>query len=419
MTDVLTDIPPAAPARTASASGPEPATRAERVRLVVILLVVAAAATWGIRTWLASRLVVTSDNAQVDGHITPIAPKVQAFVSRVLVEDNQQVKAGDTLVVLDARDLQLRLQQAARRPRLGAGAGGQRSRRGPGRSAAGRHAGAGRRCGGHRCGRGSGSAEGECRPRTLPRARRHQGHRRAAARRRAGRQRCGDRQRRRGAAAGHRGEEPGGRVRRGAQGRRCATGGRRGGGRHRRDPGGIHRDHGTRSPASSRAAGSSPASWCSRDRPCSRSCPTDRRLGHREPEGDRAAVREGRRPGRVHRRRVPRHPFKGTVRVAQPGHRRALRAAAARQRDRQLHQGRAARPGADRGDRREDPAHPLRPGMSVDVRIRVAVARQQHGHRGTPRFAWRDRKRRSTGTGTSSPSRSRSPASSSSSTPAS
>ncbi len=111
MTDVLTDIS-AAPSRAATAPESEPATRASRVRLVVILFLVAAGAAWGIRTWLASRLVVTSDNAQVDGHITPIAPKVQAFVSRVLVEDNQQVKRGDTLVVLDARDLQLRLEQA-------------------------------------------------------------------------------------------------------------------------------------------------------------------------------------------------------------------------------------------------------------------------------------------------------------------
>lgn len=108
MTDVLTDIAPAARGATEAA----PATRTSRVRLVIILLVVAAAATWAIRTWLASRLVVTSDNAQVDGHITPIAPKVQAFVSRVLVEDNQVVKAGDTLVVLDPRDLELRLQQS-------------------------------------------------------------------------------------------------------------------------------------------------------------------------------------------------------------------------------------------------------------------------------------------------------------------
>ena len=46
----------------------------------------------------------TTDNAQVDGHITVISPRVQAFVAQVRVDDNQQVKQGDTLVVLDDRD---------------------------------------------------------------------------------------------------------------------------------------------------------------------------------------------------------------------------------------------------------------------------------------------------------------------------
>jgi membrane fusion protein (multidrug efflux system) len=55
---------------------------------------------------------VTTDNAQIEGRITPIASRVQAFVTQVRVEDNQAVMAGDTLVVLDTRDLSLRLQEA-------------------------------------------------------------------------------------------------------------------------------------------------------------------------------------------------------------------------------------------------------------------------------------------------------------------
>lgn len=83
-----------------------------RLPLIIGALVVAVAATWGVRTWLHARAVEATDNAQVDGHITTIAPKVQAFVSRVLVDDNMKVKAGDTLVVLDDRDLKVRLLQA-------------------------------------------------------------------------------------------------------------------------------------------------------------------------------------------------------------------------------------------------------------------------------------------------------------------
>ncbi len=54
----------------------------------------------------------TTDDAQVDGHITPMASKVYGRVAQVLVEDNQAVKAGQVLVKIDARDYQAALDQA-------------------------------------------------------------------------------------------------------------------------------------------------------------------------------------------------------------------------------------------------------------------------------------------------------------------
>jgi membrane fusion protein (multidrug efflux system) len=66
---------------------------------------------WAGAKFIRARTHVETDNAQVDGHITPIAPKVQAFVDDVRVDDNAFVKAGDTLVVLDDRDLRVRLAQ--------------------------------------------------------------------------------------------------------------------------------------------------------------------------------------------------------------------------------------------------------------------------------------------------------------------
>jgi len=55
---------------------------------------------------------VTTDDAQVDGHITPVASKVYGNVAEVLVTDNQQVKAGQVLVRIDARDYQAKAAQA-------------------------------------------------------------------------------------------------------------------------------------------------------------------------------------------------------------------------------------------------------------------------------------------------------------------
>ncbi|HVX89142.1 MAG TPA: biotin/lipoyl-binding protein, partial [Gemmatimonadales bacterium] len=80
-----------------------PAPKNRRLQIVggVALLVL----IWAGAKFIHGRTHVSTDNAQVDGHITPIAPKVQAFVDEVRVDDNTPVKAGDTLVVLDDRDL--------------------------------------------------------------------------------------------------------------------------------------------------------------------------------------------------------------------------------------------------------------------------------------------------------------------------
>jgi len=54
----------------------------------------------------------STDDAQVDGHITAVSAKVYGRVSEVLVNDNEPVKAGQPLVKLDARDYQAALDQA-------------------------------------------------------------------------------------------------------------------------------------------------------------------------------------------------------------------------------------------------------------------------------------------------------------------
>ena len=72
----------------------------------VIVLALAARAVW------FALVHVSTDDAQVDGHITPISPRIGGFVISIRVQDNEQVKAGDTLVVLDDRDMRARLAQA-------------------------------------------------------------------------------------------------------------------------------------------------------------------------------------------------------------------------------------------------------------------------------------------------------------------
>ena len=54
----------------------------------------------------------STDDAQVDGHITPIAAKISGRVAEVLVHDNEPVKAGQILIKIDPRDYQAALDNA-------------------------------------------------------------------------------------------------------------------------------------------------------------------------------------------------------------------------------------------------------------------------------------------------------------------
>lgn len=53
-----------------------------------------------------------TDNAQVDADISPVISRVAGYVKEIRFKDNQMVKAGDTLVILDDRDYKIKLQQA-------------------------------------------------------------------------------------------------------------------------------------------------------------------------------------------------------------------------------------------------------------------------------------------------------------------
>ena len=55
---------------------------------------------------------ISTDDAQVDGHVVPIAAKVYGTVAEILIHDNEAVKAGQVLIRIDPRDYQARVDQA-------------------------------------------------------------------------------------------------------------------------------------------------------------------------------------------------------------------------------------------------------------------------------------------------------------------
>jgi membrane fusion protein (multidrug efflux system) len=83
-----------------------------RLLPIAITLAVAAAAAYGTWAWLAARHQVSTEDAYVEGAVVTVSARVPGPVARVLVRDNEDVRAGEFLVEIDPRDSEIRVEQA-------------------------------------------------------------------------------------------------------------------------------------------------------------------------------------------------------------------------------------------------------------------------------------------------------------------
>jgi membrane fusion protein, multidrug efflux system len=79
-----------------------------RIAIGAVLIAVLATSAW---LW-ATAGRETTDDAQVDAHVTPIAARIGGTLIEVPVKENQQVEAGAVLAVIDPRDYQVALEKA-------------------------------------------------------------------------------------------------------------------------------------------------------------------------------------------------------------------------------------------------------------------------------------------------------------------
>ena len=107
---------PAEPSKTSppalvKADGTEPQQRKKggarrAIFLSILVLAVLAGVGFGIKEVTFYRHHAETDDAQIEGHIDPVLPKVSGYVTEVLVDDNQKVSAGQVIIKIDTRDLQ-------------------------------------------------------------------------------------------------------------------------------------------------------------------------------------------------------------------------------------------------------------------------------------------------------------------------
>lgn len=80
--------------------------------VVGAIVAVVALSYYGWHYWTVGRFEESTDDAYVQADSSILAPKISGYVSAVLVEDNQAVKAGQLLARIDDRDYQTALAQA-------------------------------------------------------------------------------------------------------------------------------------------------------------------------------------------------------------------------------------------------------------------------------------------------------------------
>ncbi len=83
-----------------------------KITVAVALLSVLVGGTYYLNRHESSAPTQTTDDAYVEADFTTVAPQVSGKVSRVLIEDNQVVKAGDLLIMIDDRDFVVAVEAA-------------------------------------------------------------------------------------------------------------------------------------------------------------------------------------------------------------------------------------------------------------------------------------------------------------------
>ncbi|WP_332879539.1 HlyD family secretion protein [Massilia sp. S19_KUP03_FR1] len=107
-------VPNSAPAGAPPAAGaPAGAGKSppnKRVLGIVAVLALVALGAGG-RMWYRSVNFVDTENAYITGHVHPVSSRIAGVVTKVYIQDNQVVKAGDVIAELDPADQNVRVEQ--------------------------------------------------------------------------------------------------------------------------------------------------------------------------------------------------------------------------------------------------------------------------------------------------------------------
>ena len=84
----------------------------KNISRIILISALVIGSVIGIMKYREAQRYETTDDAQLVTDITPVSARVPGYIAKVYIEDNQSVKKEDTIVVLDDRDLKIKVEQA-------------------------------------------------------------------------------------------------------------------------------------------------------------------------------------------------------------------------------------------------------------------------------------------------------------------
>lgn len=88
------------------------AKKPNRVMPIILGLLLVAGIIFGVKEYIYYSKHEDTDDAQIDGDISPVVARVGGYVDTILFEENEHVNANQLLVKLDDRDYKVKLEQA-------------------------------------------------------------------------------------------------------------------------------------------------------------------------------------------------------------------------------------------------------------------------------------------------------------------
>src|ERR1700709_2715118 len=99
-----------------------PKKKPNRVLPIILGIILVLGIGFGIKEYIYYGKHIDTDDAQIDGDISPVVARVGGYVDTIMFEENTHVNKGQQLVKIDDRDYKVKLEQA-QAAQVGASAG--------------------------------------------------------------------------------------------------------------------------------------------------------------------------------------------------------------------------------------------------------------------------------------------------------